>query len=573
MLLCSDDASPLILLVQAESDARRQLRQQLETEGYRVIEASNCTVCLATVDRSRLNLVLLDMLLAEGDSLDCCRELNQRLDRAVTPVVVLIQQEDSATIESVFAAGACDYIAKPIQWAVLRQRVRRLIQHAQLYQQVQSFNQELGRQIDSCRREIRDRTSQLHRALEFEATLKRITDKVRDSLDEAQILQTAVRELVWALQVGCCNAALYNHNQGTAEVRYEYTASISGYQNRTIAMDGSPEIYQQIAQGYPFQFCTLTPSPLRGRVAMFACPMLNGQDPIGDLWLIHAADRVLEEPEIRLVEQVANQCTIAIRQARLYQDAQTQVRELEKLNQLKDDFLSTVSHELRTPLSNIRLAIQMLEYAIQEAPTEPPTDTDSPVGHKIASYLRILQQECEREISLVNDLLDLQRFETGHHSLSLATVRLENWLSPLVDSFQEQLKARQQRIQVDLSPDLLPFLSDPGCLKRILSELLTNACKYSPSGETIVLRASSTPDQVQISVTNPAIDIPPQELSRIFDKFYRVPSGDPWKQGGTGLGLALIKRLVHHLSGEISVQSQNGQTCFTVRLPTLLEFD
>ena len=98
-------------------------------------------------------------------------------------------------------------------------------------------------------------------------------------------------------------------------------------------------------------------------------------------------------------------------------------------------------------------------------------------------------------------------------------------------------------------------------------ELLNNACKYTPPGEQIVLKANARPGKIQIEVMNSGVEIPANELSRIFDKFYRIPSTDSWKQGGTGLGLALVKKLTERLGGEIWVESAFNQTCFTVELP------
>lgn len=557
---------PLILVVDDEASFRWMVRKALEAEGYRVIEAANGAECLQVYQVEQPNLILMDAVMPVMDGFTCCCRLSALADSTSMPILIVTSLDDRESIDRAFTAGATDYITKPVQWAVLRQRVKRLIQQSQLYQQVQQFNIELDLQVQACSIEIHDRTTQLHRALEFESTLKRITDKVRDSLDEEQILQTAVRELAWALDVGCCNAALYDPDEGTSSVRYEYTASIAGYHNRTIAMDSCPELYQQIWQGEHFQFCSITPSPVRGRVAMFACPMMNGEHPIGDLWLINPEDRVLNELEIRLVQQVANQCAIAIRQARLYQAAQTQVKELEKLNLLKDDFLSTVSHELRTPLANMRLAIQMLEHTLG---TRPESSHYTP---KAVAYLQILHDECEREISLINDLLDLQRFESSQPCATADTIVLDDWLPTLVTPFQERAIARQQTLRIDIQSALPAIVSDPDSLKRILAELLNNACKYTPPRGSITLtveanRAALHDPTICFQIRNSGIEIPSQEMQRIFDKFYRVPSGDPWKQGGTGLGLALVKRLVTHLRGTIGVESAAGQTCFTVCIP------
>jgi signal transduction histidine kinase len=97
--------------------------------------------------------------------------------------------------------------------------------------------------------------------------------------------------------------------------------------------------------------------------------------------------------------------------------------------------------------------------------------------------------------------------------------------------------------------------------------LLTNACKYTPTQEKIVVTARAAQARIEVSVNNTGVEIPASERERIFEKFYRIPSTDPWKQGGTGLGLALVQKRVALLGGTIQLESSANQTCFTVSLP------
>lgn len=242
------------------------------------------------------------------------------------------------------------------------------------------------------------------------------------------------------------------------------------------------------------------------------------------------------------------------------------VAELERLNQLKDEFLSTVSHELRTPLSNMRMAIQMLKNA--------------PNAERGQRYLEILQSECDREIELINDFLDLQRLEAASSQFFCAeSVRLQDILPSLLEPFRTRAQERQQILHIDLSPDLPPIISDRASLERMLAELLNNACKYTSAGGEIILSVcqkfstplplltDSAPTTI-FTIANQA-EIPAAELPRIFEKFYRVPKADRWKQGGTGLGLALVQKLVEQLQGAIQVESCQGWTTFTVCLTPL----
>ncbi len=471
----------------------------------------------------------------------------------------------------------------------LTSQVGKAIEQSETYQQVQRANAELERQVQI-------RTAELQLASEFEATLKRITDRVRDNLDEDQILQTAVQELAISIRVTGCNAAIYDLENRTSKVSYEYTDSMVPLQGRTVIMDNFPEGYRQLLQGYYFQFCSLVPNPLRGHVAMLACPILDDQGVLGDLWLVSQKYRAFNDQDIRLVQQVANQCAIAIRQARLYQKAQAQVEALETVNLLKDDFLSTVSHELRTPISNIKLATQMLEINLESQHL-----LDNPAS-PLVRYFQILKNECQREISLINDLLDLSRLETGDDPPLWQTVDLATWTLKLVQPFLERARSQNQIFQVDLPPGLPSLITDSSRLERILSELLSNACKYTPTGETITLSvqliqpeaAALSKESLQVNramsaenwgllptttaiaspkpswsfqISNSGVEISPEQLTHIFDKFYRIPNNDPWKHGGTGLGLALVKKLVEPLGGKIQATSCDRLTRFVVELP------
>ncbi|MGB3768300.1 MAG: ATP-binding protein [Phormidesmis sp.] len=424
--------------------------------------------------------------------------------------------------------------------------------------------------LASVQRQNHGLNKQLKTALLLESTLKRITDRVRDSLDEEEILRIALQELGEALKVRAANTALYDLEQGTSTVYHEYSADLAPMRGRVSQMEAYPEVYDQLLAGQYLQFCSIFPNPERGRVSMFAAPILDDQDVLGDLWLINDMDHGLSELDIRLVQQVTNQCAIAIRQARLYKESQSQVRELEHLNTLKDDFLSTVSHELRTPVTSMRVALQLLGVVLDEAhDLEAELAKPQLEQSKIARYYRILQEECEREISLINDLLDLQRLDVGNHPMNLQPIDLHSWLPNVISGFKPRASNRGQTISVKLPDDLPNLVSDLASIERVLTELINNACKYTPPNHSIHISVTHAPPQetLRFNVVNTGIEISEPERQRIFDKFYRVPSADPWKQGGTGLGLALVQKLVEHLEGHIEVESSHNQTAFIVELP------
>jgi signal transduction histidine kinase/CHASE2 domain-containing sensor protein len=232
---------------------------------------------------------------------------------------------------------------------------------------------------------------------------------------------------------------------------------------------------------------------------------------------------------------------------------QQQMQELQQLSQMKDDFLSTVSHELRTPVTNMRMAIRLLQQA-------------SAVEQR-SRYLQILEDECNREISLINDLLDLQRLEASARTIHPETIYLQDWLPQLIEPFYQRVQARQQTLHFQMAPNLFSLLADRATLERVLVELLNNACKYTPPTGKIEIRVDAVFSHINFRVSNSGTEIPEAELSKIFEKFYRASNSDRWQQGGTGLGLALVKKLVERLGGTIQVSSELGQTIFTVQIP------
>jgi PAS domain S-box-containing protein len=437
----------------------------------------------------------------------------------------------------------------------LRWLIRDVTERKQVKRLLESLNTELERQVQ-------ERTLQLQQALDFAASLKRITDKVRESLDENYILQAVVQELTLTLGTLCCNTSSYDLDLGTATIRYQSKISTNATLNSLLSFPGQmapmkafAEGYHQLLQNQDFQFCQLDAT---SGLAILACPIADDQGVIGDLWLFKQATETFTELEVGLAHQVANQCAIAIRQARLYQAAQQQVEELERLNHLKDDFLSTVSHELRTPLTSIRMAIQLLEIAMKQ----PQTDTA-----KTTHYLKILRNECQREMWLINDLLDLARLDANIDPLMVTIANLSEWISPVIEPFVDRICQQQQHLQIQIPPQLPPLETDFSCLERILSELLNNAYKYTPPRGTIAISAQATPTCLELQVSNSEVDIPDKELNYIFDKFYRLPSNDPWKHGGTGLGLALVKKRVEQIQGTIEVAKKDSAIAFTLHLP------
>ncbi len=227
---------------------------------------------------------------------------------------------------------------------------------------------------------------------------------------------------------------------------------------------------------------------------------------------------------------------------------QEKIESLESTSLLQEDFLATTSENIRGPLTNIAMAVKMLR-------TVPNRDAQQ-------RYLDLLQVESSREVKLIDDLLDLQRLENHNYIPRLQPVTLQNWLPVVAEPLRIQAQARQQQLHIVVPPYLPALLFDSASLQRVLVELLLNACKYTAPGGSLSLEvrrelSGDSAATTHFVISNQA-ELPEDVLPKLFDPFYRVPGGDRWHQGGSGLGLALVKRLVDVQSGTLNIKCQPG---------------
>ncbi|BAY15077.1 GAF sensor signal transduction histidine kinase [Anabaenopsis circularis NIES-21] len=207
-------------------------------------------------------------------------------------------------------------------------------------------------------------------------------------------------------------------------------------------------------------------------------------------------------------------------------------------------------------------------------------------NNKTIQYFAMLQSECDRELGLIEDILNLQHLQAGTYPQQFTNINLHDLILHIIEPLETQFQNQQQTFEINLTPDLPTIEIDSFSLSHILTELLNNARKYTPVGEktslgvTVIQDETATEDKIpehfaskpsflQLIVSNTGVTIAPEELTRIFDKFYRIPSQNPWQHSGTGLGLALVKKLVEQMNGKIVAQSANNLTQFIVRLPVV----
>ena len=269
-------------------------------------------------------------------------------------------------------------------------------------------------------------------------------------------------------------------------------------------------------------------------------------------------------------------------QAKLSEKMRQQLRELQELNRLKDEFLSSMSHELNTPLTNMKMAIKMLR--------QPECSSE-----RKEKYLDILEQEWNREYNLIKDLLTLQKLESNKLNFQPQEVDLPELIDVLAQGFREKWHDSKSLNLLTSYHDLgednlncqnisatnLKLYIDPNTLEQIINELLHNAGKYSQPNTNVSIHATgqitNQGNKIIVTVTNYGLGITPEEQKYIFDKFRRGKGVTDQAIPGTGLGLTMVKSLVEHLEGTIEVSShpaENSSTfvnSFTLTLPQFLK--
>lgn len=523
-----------ILVVEDEYILAINLQESLESLGYTVLDiADSAEGAIVKANELRPNLILMDIRLrGEMDGIQAAEQIWQNLQ---IPAIYLTGHSDKSTVERATLTSPFGYILKPIKEQELYVAIQTALNRYDHEQFLSSILRGMGDGVI---------------VVDLQLTIKYL-NQVAEALTGWRWDEAKGRMLTDVFKLVDEQTQIPTQNPIITALQQETTIYL-GSRILLVARDG-------------------TSIP----VADSATPVRNNSGVITGAVLVFRDDT-----QRRLTEER----NLATERA---QQLEIQVAELERLNQLKEDFLATTSHEMRTPLSNIKMAISVLEN-ILDRQGMLNSNALSP-SESVARYLTILREQCEQELDLVDNLLHMRMIDADVYPLELTSIQFQTWLPHVAEYFEERARARQQIFQVSIPPNLPPLVTDLASLTEIVSELLNNACKYTPPDEqiTVNVRVIDTTKSLvnedaesgvldnlqsyfQITISNSGVIIPKKEQSRIFEPFYRIPQSDRWQHGGTGLGLALVKKLVEYLQGTIEVTSSQGWTTFTVQLPLTL---
>ena len=285
----------------------------------------------------------------------------------------------------------------------------------------------------------------------------------------------------------------------------------------------------------------------RGMKSVIAIPLLVRDSPVGALTVSFTSPRKFDTDDLRVLTLLGAQVAPSLEAARLHDALLQMAARLQEASTAKSRFLASMSHELRTPLNAI---IGFSELLIDE-----PREGYEPSRRQL--FLDHIHNGGQHLLALINDILDLSKVEAGQMELKRSTFDLRLLASTTIDSVRPLLSQKGQELALE-APDELTTFADERKVRQMLLNLVSNAIKFTPQGGRITVSLARTEDTVTVSVADTGIGIAAQDLAKLFTEFEQIDNGPGRQQQGTGLGLALTKRLVELHGGSVGVESEPG---------------
>jgi two-component system, NtrC family, sensor kinase len=296
-----------------------------------------------------------------------------------------------------------------------------------------------------------------------------------------------------------------------------------------------------------------------GLRSLLAIPFVREQRILGGLVILRRELGAFSPEIVATLQTFAAQSVLAIQNARLFSEIEDKSRQLQLASEHKSQFLASMSHELRTPLNAIIGLTEMMVTSAARFGTE-----------KALEPLRRVNAAGTHLLGLINEVLDLSKIEAGKLELNPERINLSRLIDEVIGTAGQLAEKNQNRLVVEAQENLGALNTDPMRLKQILLNLLSNACKFTNEGEVAlrVRKVLDGRDWVELAVADTGIGLTADQQAKLFQEFTQADSLTARRYGGTGLGLALSRKLARMMGGDVTVTSEPGKgSVFTVRLP------
>ena len=544
-----------ILVVDDLADKRLAFREVLEELDENLVLVASGAEALRELLEREFAVIVLDVNMPDIDGIETAQLIRKHGRTSHTPIIFVTAYADEMQTERGYELGAVDYILTPVVPAILRSKVRVFVDLYRAQRRAAKVARaEAGRAAaETARRSselIALASRELSASLKLNSSMERLLEVLVPTVGGCALL---------AVESGGLDVSLYRQDHEPA---------------RSIELEGlPPTVRRAMAEvrsgGYALEIrvdssrSSHWPAPLRSAHVL---PLNVGERNVGAFVLGVVSSDFMPLDERGLLE-IATRAAIAFDNAELYSTLEREMarakdaeERLQEANRRKDEFLAMLSHELRNPLAPIVTAAQVLAKV-------------APNDARIAWVREVVERQVTHLAGLVDDLLDVSRITQGKITLHREAVELGKVLEHSIEIMRPLVDSKRHSLSVQGSDTPVWIFGDFARLSQIFSNLLHNAAKYTTDGGAIELGVSVEHGHVGVRIRDNGIGIDPQFLPYVFDVFTQGYRGLDRSQGGLGVGLAVVRRLVELHQGEVNVISEGpgSGTEVSVKLPCISE--
>jgi signal transduction histidine kinase/DNA-binding response OmpR family regulator len=559
-----------ILVVDDMPDKLLVFATVLESLGQNLVFANSGGQALREVLAHDFAVILLDVNMPDIDGFETARLIRSHRKSAHTPIIFVTAYADEMQTARGYSLGAVDYILAPMVPEVLRSKVKVFVELHQMHRRIRRQADEkvalaeavaarhVAETNDRRSRFLAHASRQLSASLELPLSMRRLVELALPDLGElAMVALFTPDERIERCYLGTLGgpsqaAALGEIDSAGLPVPWRDVMAHAVHTRQGIRL-GAADIAGWGAPG------TAT-TPVR---SVAVAPLLIGDRALGALLVGSARSDTPFHADGPALDELASRAAISFENARLYQSLQSEIverraaeAELKQVNQRKDEFLAMLSHELRNPLSPIRSAVEVIRRI-------------APPDAQLTWATDVVDRQAHHLTRLVDELLDVARINRGVITLQCHTVDLNAVIAHSVDLVRAGIESRAHTLVLEQPGAPLWLDGDFARLSQVVANLLDNAAKYSDNGSRIVLKLAEQQGSAVITVRDNGRGIEADLLPRIFDLFTQGQRTPDRRQGGLGVGLTLVRRLVALHGGVVNASSAGlglGAE-FEVRLP------
>jgi signal transduction histidine kinase/DNA-binding response OmpR family regulator len=515
--------------------------------------AATGTEALEKLARGPFAVVLTDINLPGADGIAVLRAA--KAADPETEVIMLTGNASTMTAIEALRDGAYDYLVKPFDLFELDQSLRRALEgrrlrdeNRQVVGRLRAANEELHSSEEALRRHRDELKGMVQEATRRLRTLHALGNEITTSLDLERTLGLVLEK----------SLELIGATEGLLFLADEPGGPLVCREARGSHLDSDPGEALAVALEPLNERLRVDRAPSGGQVTLsggeireaFAVPLLQEGAVRGSVIVLSPGGSVLSDDDRSLLGSLAAQAVIAVHNATVF----TRMRDLERM---KSEFVAVVSHELRTPLTAIKGTLELLSDARY-----------FPVESQQGELFGICQANTERLEALVSDILDVSKLESSRLSSHLREASLPSLVQGLVTNLGILAARKGLSIVVELPGDLPTVLADERRIVQVLSNLLSNAMRFSPTGMEITVTLASEAGGVRTDIRDRGIGIAPEDLPKLFSRFRQLDASSTRSAGGAGLGLVISKGIVEEHGGWIRAASTPGEgSVFSFWLP------